>query len=175
MVGFLIIFMNQLHLWKIYAWNVHHINFDTHVKMCKIVGEYSRLGVHMYGLALYGKNLLNNLRGIIWVAMAVLAPLVPTPMWQSVLVANTYANCFIDSCLYLNMFLPIVGKKHSRLHCGLCAGCQWSDCGLCINCKDMKKFVGPAKKKKACKLKSLFTVINCQKHRNTNEWSRCYH
>ena len=145
---------------------------------CQNVQECRRVlkaGVHMYSLALYGKNLLNNLRGIIWVAMAVLAPLVPTPMWQGVLVANTYANCFIDSCLYLNMFLPIVGKKHSRLHCGLCAGCQWSDCGLCINCKDMKKFVGPAKKKKACKLKSLFTVINCQKHRNTNEWSRCYH
>ena len=49
------------------------------------------------------------------------------------------------------MFLPIVGKKHSRLHCGLCAGCQRSDCGLCINCKDMK-FGGPAKKK-ACKLR----------------------
>ena len=114
--------------------------------MCRSVGEYSRLGVHSLGL--YGKNLLNNLRG-----HGVLAPLVPTPMWQAVLVTNTCANCFIDSCLYLNMFLPIVGKKHSRLHCGLCAGCQWSDCGLCINCKDMKKFGGPAKKKKACKLR----------------------
>ena len=46
-----------------------------------------------------------------------------------------------------------MGKKRSKLHCGLCAGCQQSDCGLCINCKDMKKFGGPAKKKKACKFR----------------------
>ena len=60
-------------------------------------------------------------------------------------------------------FLQIVGKKRSRLHCGQCAGCQQSDCGLCIYCKDVKKFGSPAKKKKACKLRicSQSSVAEC--------------
>ena len=31
-----------------------------------------------------------------------------------------------------------------------CEGCCAKDCGVCITCKDMKKYGGPGKKKKAC-------------------------
>ena len=31
-----------------------------------------------------------------------------------------------------------------------CEGCLAKDCGVCINCKDMKRYGGPGKKKKAC-------------------------
>ena len=44
-------------------------------------------------------------------------------------------------------------RKRSRGRCGDCNGCRKDDCGLCSSCKDMKKFGGPAKKKKACKLR----------------------
>ena len=50
-----------------------------------------------------------------------------------------------------------------------CDGCRAKDCGNCINCKDMKRYGGSGKKKKACvmrnclaksvKLVSLNTVI----------------
>ena len=38
------------------------------------------------------------------------------------------------------------GTKHVR-HCGKCSGCVAMDCGSCINCKDIKKFGGPGRKK----------------------------
>lgn len=44
----------------------------------------------------------------------------------------------------------LAGRKR-RINCGQCEGCKRDDCGLCVFCKDMKKFGGPAKKKKACK------------------------
>ena len=38
------------------------------------------------------------------------------------------------------------GTKRVR-RCGECLGCTATDCGGCINCKDMKKFGGPGRKK----------------------------
>ncbi|XP_065893425.1 uncharacterized protein [Dysidea avara] len=40
------------------------------------------------------------------------------------------------------------GKKRSWCKC---SGCVQDDCGDCCNCKDMKRFGGPGKKKKRCK------------------------
>jgi len=37
-----------------------------------------------------------------------------------------------------------------RKRCGQCAGCKMPDCGQCVNCKDMRKFGGTGRKKKAC-------------------------
>ena len=34
--------------------------------------------------------------------------------------------------------------------CMKCEGCSAKDCGVCITCKDMKKYGGPGKKKKEC-------------------------
>ena len=31
-----------------------------------------------------------------------------------------------------------------------CEGCLSVDCGVCVYCKDKKKFGGPGKKKKGC-------------------------
>ena len=31
-----------------------------------------------------------------------------------------------------------------------CIGCNTKDCGVCPNCKNMKRYGGPGKKKKGC-------------------------
>ena len=43
---------------------------------------------------------------------------------------------------------PQVGLIQQK-HCQVCEGCQRDDCGDCSNCRDMIKFGGPGKKKKA--------------------------
>ena len=48
--------------------------------------------------------------------------------------------------------------------CGECSGCVAMDCGSCINCKDMKKFGGPGRKKKCC------TQRKCVKPGRTHSW-----
>ena len=40
-----------------------------------------------------------------------------------------------------------------------CKGCQSVDCGVCVFCKDKKKFGGPGKKK-ACIKRSCVAVCN---------------
>ena len=46
------------------------------------------------------------------------------------------------------VFVHILGKRLRR--CGNCEGCKRSDCGVCANCKDMKKFGGLGHRKQAC-------------------------
>lgn len=41
----------------------------------------------------------------------------------------------------------ILGVKRPRARCS-CEGCSLSDCGVCSNCCDMKKFGGPGRKSK---------------------------
>ena len=41
------------------------------------------------------------------------------------------------------------GGKRKRA-CGYCQSCKSQDCGVCLNCRDMKKFGGPGRKKKKC-------------------------
>ena len=48
---------------------------------------------------------------------------------------------------YQSIFI-IIGKKHTN--CGKCSGCKAIDCKICTNCKDMRKYGGPGKKKKRC-------------------------
>ena len=50
---------------------------------------------------------------------------------------------------YHNIMVKIEGiKRKSR--CGSCSGCVAKECGTCNFCKDMKKFGGPGRLKKAC-------------------------
>ena len=42
-----------------------------------------------------------------------------------------------------------------------CVGCKSDDCGVCIFCKDKKKFGGPGKRKKACIRRAC--IAACQK------------
>lgn len=42
-----------------------------------------------------------------------------------------------------------------------CEGCLSVDCGVCVYCKDKKKFGGPGKKKKGCIRRTCVGV--CQK------------
>ena len=58
----------------------------------------------------------------------------------------------------------LAGKKR-RINCGQCEGCKRDDCRLCVFCKDMKKFGGPAKKKKACK----YRVCTTLKHQESDK------
>lgn len=44
--------------------------------------------------------------------------------------------------------MTITGRKRKR--CGVCEGCQATDCGNCKFCRDMLKFGGPGKKKQCC-------------------------
>ena len=37
-----------------------------------------------------------------------------------------------------------------KVRCKKCNGCRKEDCGVCMNCVDMKKFGGLGKKKQAC-------------------------
>ena len=45
--------------------------------------------------------------------------------------------------------------------CMQCVGCKSDDCGVCIFCKDKKKFGGPGKRKKACIRRAC--IAACQK------------
>ena len=47
-----------------------------------------------------------------------------------------------------NLVLHTGGSRRGR--CGHCQGCTQQNCGYCTNCKDMKKFGGLGRKKKAC-------------------------
>ena len=40
-----------------------------------------------------------------------------------------------------------------KRRCGECKGCRMDTCGTCINCRDMKKYGGTGRKKKACSKK----------------------
>ena len=44
--------------------------------------------------------------------------------------------------------MNVLGRRLRR--CGNCEGCRKSDCGVCTNCKDMKKFGGLGHRKQAC-------------------------
>ena len=50
-------------------------------------------------------------------------------------------------------YMQVAQTKNLRSRCGLCEGCLRTDCGKCSLCLDMKKFGGPGKKEKACKLR----------------------
>ena len=41
--------------------------------------------------------------------------------------------------------------RSRKLRCGECEGCKSQNCGICIYCKDSKRFGGPGKLKQACK------------------------
>merc|ERR1712142_1126496 len=47
--------------------------------------------------------------------------------------------------------------------CGECSGCVTENCGVCVNCKDMKKFGGKGTKKQAC------IHRKCQNYNYTNK------
>lgn len=53
--------------------------------------------------------------------------------------------------LKYNLHTAQSNRKRRRGRCGQCDGCQRKDCGECITCKDMKKFGGAGRLKKACK------------------------
>ena len=40
-----------------------------------------------------------------------------------------------------------------KRRCGKCKGCRMDMCGTCINCRDMKKYGGTGRNKKACSKK----------------------
>ena len=42
-------------------------------------------------------------------------------------------------------------RKSRKLSCGKCEACRTPNCGICIYCKDIKKFGGPGKMNQACK------------------------
>ena len=43
-----------------------------------------------------------------------------------------------------------------------CEECKAKDCGSCSNCKDMRKFGGPGRKKKACNIRKLCTELQTE-------------
>ena len=51
---------------------------------------------------------------------------------------------------------PVALKRRKR--CNSCEGCQRNDCGECSNCRDMIKFGGPGKKKKACIMRKCVNI-----------------
>lgn len=61
------------------------------------------------------------------------------------------ATCIII-CMYLCFTLHFQtneGAKRVR-RCNECSGCKERDCDSCINCRDMKRFGGPGRRKKCC-------------------------
>ena len=36
------------------------------------------------------------------------------------------------------------------MRCGACAGCRVENCGVCRNCRDMKRFGGKGRLRQAC-------------------------
>ena len=44
-----------------------------------------------------------------------------------------------------------MSRKRSRGRCGECTGCKQPNCGICLECLDMKCFGGSGVKKKACR------------------------
>lgn len=55
--------------------------------------------------------------------------------------------------LLVYTYMYNVGKKRSRCDC---SGCSQADCGDCSNCRDMKRFGGPGKKKEEMHASSMF-------------------
>lgn len=54
--------------------------------------------------------------------------------------------------------LHLLGTRKRK--CGKCDGCVMETCGMCNNCKDMRKYGGPGKKKKGCSRKTCTGVIS---------------
>ena len=50
-------------------------------------------------------------------------------------------------------------QKMKKRRCRKCAGCLMPDCGQCVFCRDMKKFGGPVKRKKACEKKRCDKLV----------------
>ena len=63
-------------------------------------------------------------------------------------------SCSVIACMNDNYFWLIVYTAQllpaRKGRCGHCIACTEPDCGVCSSCKDMKKFGGPGRKKKAC-------------------------
>ena len=53
-----------------------------------------------------------------------------------------------------------------RRGCGLCSGCQASDCGKCRMCKDKVKFGGPGIKKQRCLYRKCRHLMVCNNDNN---------
>ena len=90
-----------------------------------------------------------------------------SPLLQKVLLSqvnnlNIMYTATADSSQYailtIHLYIPpvhvcttycwiILGVKRPRCSC---EGCSLSDCGVCNNCCDMKKFGGPGRKKQRC-------------------------
>jgi len=49
--------------------------------------------------------------------------------------------------------LPVATEVEKKRRCRKCGGCLMPDCGQCVFCRDMKKFGGRGRKKKACEKK----------------------
>lgn len=57
--------------------------------------------------------------------------------------------------------------KNRKKRCGDCDGCKSQNCGLCIYCKDSKKFGGPDKMKQVCKNRTCTNLI--KRHQETTK------
>lgn len=56
--------------------------------------------------------------------------------------------------------------------CGVCEACQSPDCGECVNCKNMIKFGGTGKAKRACKQRKCTNMVNYEEENTEKEVSR---
>ena len=64
--------------------------------------------------------------------------------------SNKHTMCIImhDLSIHTHTCTGTVTTRKRR--CGKCPGCIATDCGVCIYCKDMRKFGGSGRKKKGC-------------------------
>lgn len=67
----------------------------------------------------------------------------------------------LDSMHVLCLHSENSKSRKRTMRCGQCTGCKMEECGSCAYCKDMKKFGGPGKKKKACIRRKCLQGTHC--------------
>lgn len=69
---------------------------------------------------------------------------------------------YCTSCLNDGEMAHFSATRKRR--CGECEGCRMDTCGTCINCRDMKKYRGTGRKKKACSKKNLYSIMDAYRN-----------